>query len=71
MQNLFALDAAVSPIDMIFVFLVYGWWIIAIAAVLVISAIIGIVFFTKKRNRKRRITNDASRVRTRRCFFAV
>ena len=53
MYNFFALDAAVSPIDMIFVFLVYGWWIIAIAAVLVISAIIGIVYFTKKKRSKK------------------
>ncbi len=53
MYNFFALDAAVSPIDMIFVFLVYGWWIIAIAAVLVISAIIGIVYFTKKKKFKK------------------
>ncbi len=53
MYNYFVLDAAVSPIDMIFVTIVYGWWIIALAAVLAISAIIGIIVFTKKKKSKK------------------
>lgn len=44
----FALDAAVSPFDMVLVYLVYFWWIFALAGLLVISAIIGIIIYTKK-----------------------
>ncbi len=52
MYNLFILDAAVSPFDMFMVYLVHLGWVIALAALLVISAIIGIVLFTKKKKNK-------------------
>jgi hypothetical protein len=53
MYNFFALDAAVSPFDMVLVYLVYFWWIFALAGLLVISAIVGIVYFTKKKRSKK------------------
>ena len=45
----FALDAAVSPFDMVLVYLVYFWWIFALAGLRVISAIVGIIIYTKKK----------------------
>lgn len=52
MYIFFVLDAAVSPFDIFMVYLVHLGWVIALAAFLVISAIIGIVFFTKKKKDK-------------------
>ena len=49
MYNFVALDAAVSPFDMVLVYLVYFWWIFALAGLLVISAIVGIIIYTKKK----------------------
>lgn len=49
MYNLFVLDVAFSPFDIIFIALSNLWWLFAIAAVLGISAIIGIVLFAKKK----------------------
>ena len=53
MYNLFLLDVAFSPFDMFIIVLSELWWIIAIAAILVASAIVGIVYFTKKKNLKK------------------
>ncbi|MGM9643325.1 MAG: hypothetical protein ACI3XI_08965 [Eubacteriales bacterium] len=47
-SNPFALDVALSPIDELQLFMKDGGWIICIAALLVIAATIGIVFFIKK-----------------------
>lgn len=50
---MFLLDAVAPPSYIIRTFLIQYWWIIAIAAGLVISAIIGIVYFTKKKRLKK------------------
>lgn len=54
MHNLFLLDVAVSPFYMVLVYLVYFWWIFALAGLLVISAIIGIIIYTKKKKGNKR-----------------
>ena len=45
----FALDVAFSPFDIFLIALLNLWWIFAIAGLLVIAAIVGIVIFTKKK----------------------
>ncbi len=52
MYNLFTLDAVFSPFDIIFIALSNMWWIFAIVALLVISAVAGIIIFTKKKKDK-------------------
>ena len=47
----FALDVAISPIDVIIIALENTWWIIALAALLVVGAIIGITVFNKNKNK--------------------
>ncbi len=49
MYNLFTLDVAFSPFDIIFIALSNLWWIFAIAALLVIAAVVGIIIFSKKK----------------------
>lgn len=43
-----ALDVAFSPFDIFLIALSNLWWIFAVAVLLVICAVIGIVIFTKK-----------------------
>ncbi len=53
-----ALDAAISPFDIIIWAAVQYAWIFALAALLVAAAIVGIVIFTKKKNKKTDNTNQ-------------
>ena len=46
---MFFLDVAFSPFDIFLIALSNLWWIFAVAALLVICAVIGIVIFTKKK----------------------
>ena len=52
MLPIFTLDVAFSPFDIFLIALSNLWWIFAIAGLLVISAIVGIVIFTKKKKKK-------------------
>lgn len=54
MKNpVFTLDVAISPTEEIFYTLLSGGWIIALAALLVIGACIGIFIFNHKKNNKK------------------
>lgn len=47
----FMLDVAFSPVDEFFFMMEEGGWIIALAALLVIGAAIGIIIFNKNKNK--------------------
>lgn len=55
MKNpVFTLDVAISPAEEIFYTMLSGGWIIALAALLVIGACIGILIFNNNKNNKKR-----------------
>lgn len=46
---IFALDVAFSPFDIIIIALSNLWWVFALAALLVIGAVVGILVLNKKK----------------------
>ena len=50
-NRIFSLDVAVSPSEEFLFTMSEGGWVIALAAILVISAVIGIVVFNNKKNK--------------------
>jgi hypothetical protein len=50
-NTIFTLDVAVSPAEEFLFTMAEGGWVIALAAVLVISAVIGIIVFNNKKNK--------------------
>lgn len=46
---IFALDVAFSPVDEFFFMMAEGGWLIAVTALLVIGAVVGILVFNKKK----------------------
>ena len=50
-NRIFSLDVAVSPAEEFLFTMSEGGWVIALAAILAISAVIGIIVFNNKKNK--------------------